>query len=79
MQLWKLLPLPALTLIAACSTNSQSLVVSTPTPKATGAISFVPCSVLRPVRLSHADTDQTKAQVIALNSVIDTTCPQKDK
>ncbi|HZU64957.1 MAG TPA: hypothetical protein VFF98_14825 [Novosphingobium sp.] len=44
-----------------------------PTPKATGAIDPL-CAVLRPIALSHADTDGTKVQAIALNSVIDKAC-----
>lgn len=46
---------------------------STPTPKATGGIDPL-CAVLRPIALSHADTDGTKAQVIAQNEVIDRAC-----
>ena len=46
------------------------------TPKATGAIEARDplCTVLSPIQLSHADSDGTKAQVIALNSVIDRVC-----
>jgi hypothetical protein len=46
---------------------------SMPTPKGTGGIDPL-CAVLRPIALSHADTDGTKAQVIAQNSVIDKAC-----
>jgi hypothetical protein len=46
---------------------------STPTRKDTGGIDPL-CAVLRPIALSHADTDGTKAQAIAQNEVIDKAC-----
>ncbi len=75
-------PLPLLALmltLASCAISSRPrpnpapIPGSMPTPKATTAIDPL-CVVLRPIELSHADTDGTKAQVIALNSVIDAAC-----
>lgn len=84
-----LLALAPMLMIASCASPSSpasntprpvltapSQPVSTMTPKATGAIEARDplCTVLSPIQLSHADSDGTKAQVIALNSVIDRVC-----
>jgi hypothetical protein len=54
---------------------------SMPTQKGTGATNPPPvdplCAALTPIALSHADTDGTKAQVIAQNQVIDEACRKR--
>lgn len=41
-------------------------------PPATPALAF--CDAYRPVRLSHADTRQTKVDIVALNALYRTAC-----
>jgi hypothetical protein len=75
---------PMLTLASCASLQSPRQQVappaltppSTQTPKDIGGIDPL-CPVLRPISLSHADTDGTKAQVIAQNEVIDKACGGK--
>ena len=86
MRLSRMLPALALAPMLACCANLPSLRQPAPqpaltppltsTPKATGAIDPL-CAVLAPIALSHADTDGTKAQVIAQNNVIDAACRGK--
>ena len=70
--LLKLLPLVPMLMLPSCA-NKQPINLM-PTPQATGAIKAVPCSALAAVALSHADSDGTKAAVIAQNKVIDAVC-----
>jgi hypothetical protein len=62
-------------MLASCASATQGAgkAILTPTPTATGAIDPL-CSQFRIVALSHADTEDTKAQVIANNAVYAAVC-----
>lgn len=72
----RLLPLVLLPMLASCgNVLHRPGATLTPTPTATGAIDPL-CSHVRIVALSHADTEDTKAQVIANNAALAAACPQ---
>ena len=72
----KLLPLALLPMLASCGNvfHHPASTTLTPTQTATGGIDPL-CSQVRIVALSHADTEDTKAQVIANNAALAAVCP----
>lgn len=73
MRNWKR-PLALAPMLMLMSCASSGKVNSTPIPMGHGGIDPL-CYTLKIIALSHADTSETKTQVIAQNKLIKAACP----